>query len=114
MNFNLINMFSFINQSINQSDPKYFCAKCEGESSCTSDVNMVISGHEVRMLWAARGVENRVTKKMFLSLTPCSLSTFIAVCTVAPVSRGGETHTRVNQHHDIKHLAQEIRCWCTY
>ena len=35
---------------------------------------------------AALGVENRVTRKMFFSWTPCSLSTVMAVFTVAPVS----------------------------
>ncbi len=47
---------------------------------------MVIFGWEVSTLLAASGVENRVTKNMFLSFTLCSLRTDMAVFTVAPVS----------------------------
>ena len=71
---------------------------------------MVMLGCEVSTLKAALGVENRVTRKMFFSLTPCSLSTATAAFTVAPVSAEREMSCMVKslhvEHHSIDHISQ--------
>ncbi len=68
------------------SDPKYFQPKWEGHTSWSSEVSMIMLGNFVRQFSAPRGVENNVTRKMLLSLTPWSFNTPTAVIAVAPVS----------------------------
>ena len=69
-----------------QSEPKYFDPKWEGLCSCISDVSIVMFGKESRHRLVPWGVANSVTKKMFVSLAPCSFSTSKALHTVAPLS----------------------------
>ena len=66
--------------------PKYLSAKWEGQQGCTSEVNRVMSGKSVRTKRAALIVVKRVTRYIFSSFAPCSLSTRSAARTVAPVS----------------------------
>jgi len=55
---------------LSQSEPKYFCAKYDGQHSCTSEVRRVTFGNPVRMVWTPLGVQKRETRTTLPSWTP--------------------------------------------